>query len=59
MRARERELLQKAEEEFTRRAAEARNDEERVQLLTVAQAYKELAEEHTFRSENPPPSEPA
>jgi hypothetical protein len=42
--SREDELRQRADE-FARRAAAATNDEEKVQLLTLAQAYRELADE--------------
>jgi hypothetical protein len=41
---REEELRQRADE-FATRAAAATNEEERVQLLTVAQACRELADE--------------
>ena len=48
MPSREEELRPKADE-FARRAAAASNDEERVQLLAVAQAYRELADERYAR----------
>ena len=43
MPSRKEQLRQKAEE-FARRRAAASSDEERVDLLTVAQAYSELAD---------------
>jgi hypothetical protein len=57
MSERARELQQKAQE-FANRPAGAGNDEERVQLLTIAQAFRELAAELAAASKRSPSSDP-